>query len=705
MKKKLRKVFASGGDIGPGPGNPPIRVSSPKDPRIQRYQDSLSLYNYGKEGAKDLLSMKELDKESDFIKRDSDRYPDAAFSRLAKFNGSYPDAVGTVSKQLGYVKNVSRNDKNYPIGREDYLPVVVDQPQFKKPVQPYYYSPEPVTQPRVASAISRSPIPTNRSGITPPTVGHLPEAKQQVTPFSFSGMDRSDGQQKSVYFPDLKSWQEFTDKQGYLHTETTNNDREAHATGYFKYGGTMKKKMRPVFQKFLAGGSDTTMTGDPDPYGGLGIIQASNLKGGNNFNWMNTNATDAVGNTTTPTAAATSTNGWQKAFTAAGAIAPYASNIANSFRRPPMPPIPGLVNPVTLSNIDLSEARNRISRTTRGQDLNADKTLDPQSAAAVRNANLAKEIEGTSQVSEQEAFLNSRQRAEQAGMNLNVDTMNTSAMNHYKEAIMERNIASQREQSQNLANASDKFIGQENERAKADLDLKKIGVLSQMWKDSGVYDRMLKKLKDQGIDDPTGILAQRDLTTHAMGGKLRRVFPEHDMGGRYADGGQIPGSDPLMEMAFGGFTAGTGKLPMNRGRATGLTQINPFGGGQKGGIGLGNIPNGKFSSSHAIAKGRSLYQDGGGLGMDTPDDLMSNDNTRAMGGQLTGPFTEDYFNGPRPTPGPDTDAGMDLLKKGGWIGKAVNPAHKGYCTPMTKSTCTPRRKAFAMTMKKHHGFH
>ena len=45
------------------------------------------------------------------------------------------------------------------------------------------------------------------------------------------------------------------------------------------------------------------------------------------------------------------------------------------------------------------------------------------------------------------------------------------------------------------------------------------------------------------------------------------------------------------------------------------------------------------------------------------------------------------------------------MKKGGWINKAVNPAHKGYCTPMTKSTCTPRRKAFAKTMKKHHGFH
>lgn len=38
---------------------------------------------------------------------------------------------------------------------------------------------------------------------------------------------------------------------------------------------------------------------------------------------------------------------------------------------------------------------------------------------------------------------------------------------------------------------------------------------------------------------------------------------------------------------------------------------------------------------------------------------------------------------------------------GGWIKNAVNPAHKGYCTPMTKSTCTPHRKAFAMRAKAH----
>ena len=35
-----------------------------------------------------------------------------------------------------------------------------------------------------------------------------------------------------------------------------------------------------------------------------------------------------------------------------------------------------------------------------------------------------------------------------------------------------------------------------------------------------------------------------------------------------------------------------------------------------------------------------------------------------------------------------------------WIQKAVNPDHEGYCTPMTKSTCTPKRKALAKTFKK-----
>jgi hypothetical protein len=42
----------------------------------------------------------------------------------------------------------------------------------------------------------------------------------------------------------------------------------------------------------------------------------------------------------------------------------------------------------------------------------------------------------------------------------------------------------------------------------------------------------------------------------------------------------------------------------------------------------------------------------------------------------------------------------EILSEKKWIQGAVNPKHKGFCTPMTKKTCTPRRKALAKRFKK-----
>ena len=41
-----------------------------------------------------------------------------------------------------------------------------------------------------------------------------------------------------------------------------------------------------------------------------------------------------------------------------------------------------------------------------------------------------------------------------------------------------------------------------------------------------------------------------------------------------------------------------------------------------------------------------------------------------------------------------------MAEKKNWIQGAVNPKHKGYCTPISKPTCTPKRKALAKTLKK-----
>jgi len=80
--------------------------------------------------------------------------------------------------------------------------------------------------------------------------------------------------------------------------------------------------------------------------------------------------------------------------------------------------------------------------------------------------------------------------------------------------------------------------------------------------------------------------------------------------------------------------------------------------------------------------------------MEKPPVYQNPANQYAGGGYMNNYSDQEY------------DASPLIMAEGGkWIQKAVNPAHKGYCTPMTKSTCTPHRKALAMTFKKHHGFH
>lgn len=35
-----------------------------------------------------------------------------------------------------------------------------------------------------------------------------------------------------------------------------------------------------------------------------------------------------------------------------------------------------------------------------------------------------------------------------------------------------------------------------------------------------------------------------------------------------------------------------------------------------------------------------------------------------------------------------------------WLKTAINPAHKGWCTPLSNPHCTGRRRALAMRLKK-----
>lgn len=204
-------------------------------------------------------------------------------------------------------------------------------------------------------------------------------------------------------------------------------------------------------------------------------------------------------------------------------IKPYASNIVNAFRRPPLPATPGLINPVTLPKVSLNNARNVVERNARSTNMAAERMLDENTAASVQQGTLATKLQGLNDIADREAQINAGIGAQQAQMNLGVETANVGAMNNFRDSLVNRKIAMQREQSANLSNAVDKNIAIDNERAKGKLDLEKMKVLSDLWRNSGVYDRMLMRLKKSGMDNVFGV-DEKGENTFRKGGKLKKVY-------------------------------------------------------------------------------------------------------------------------------------------------------------------------------------
>jgi hypothetical protein len=51
-----------------------------------------------------------------------------------------------------------------------------------------------------------------------------------------------------------------------------------------------------------------------------------------------------------------------------------------------------------------------------------------------------------------------------------------------------------------------------------------------------------------------------------------------------------------------------------------------------------------------------------------------------------------------------TYATLDDAKAAKKTSFKLDPKHEGWCTPMTKKTCTGKRRQFALNAKKSHGF-
>lgn len=176
-------------------------------------------------------------------------------------------------------------------------------------------------------------------------------------------------------------------------------------------------------------------------------------------------------------------------FSKMGDVVPYISNIANSFKRAPLPSAPGSINPVAATRVNFDSQRAEADRMLRGANIGADKNLDENTAGAVKASNLASGIRAKNSISENESNMNSQIGLQTNQLNASIDMQNTAMGNQWKRDLVEANVANQREQSANLSNAADKYIGQQQFKSAQELDREKYNAMKPLWSRSGVDDR------------------------------------------------------------------------------------------------------------------------------------------------------------------------------------------------------------------------
>jgi len=199
---------------------------------------------------------------------------------------------------------------------------------------------------------------------------------------------------------------------------------------------------------------------------------------------------------------ATKSSGFSKAVSD---VVPYVSNIANSLKRVPLPDAPGMINPVARRQVNYDSQRVEADRQMRGANVNADRNLDENTAAAYKGSTLASNIRSRNSIAEAEANTNAQLGMQTDQMNANIEAQNVGMMNQWKNNLVEAQVAGQREQSANLSNAADKYITQQNVKGQRNLDMKRLGVYKGMFENSGVMDRRVdgyqRYLEENGLTD------------------------------------------------------------------------------------------------------------------------------------------------------------------------------------------------------------
>jgi hypothetical protein len=197
-------------------------------------------------------------------------------------------------------------------------------------------------------------------------------------------------------------------------------------------------------------------------------------------------------------------DGMAKAAKIGNDVLPFASNIINAFRKPPMPVRGTKDNYVSLSKVNMDDERNQVSREINATNKSIERTIDGNASAAVKLFNQGQKLGKFSEITEREKNTNAGIQGREAMMNAHISMSNSAKDDRYNEQLVERNIAHQNNQAANIANAGDKIVGIRNEKQKAKVEMDKTRVMSEAFNRQGVFDRFRVQMKKKGEPDPLG---------------------------------------------------------------------------------------------------------------------------------------------------------------------------------------------------------
>lgn len=200
----------------------------------------------------------------------------------------------------------------------------------------------------------------------------------------------------------------------------------------------------------------------------------------------------------------------------ASSLTPYLSNVYNALQKPAPVPKPVYNSPVTLQKVNFDNDRYEASRDYRTDRLNADQTLDGNTAVATKQFAKAQKFGSMSKINQADRNANLEISNKQVGLNAGIAQGNNEILRNYRTLGAERENAITSDRMANVANAADKFIMGQNVQNQYKLDERKLDVL-EATDQYGTNARLMKRIEE--------LEKKRETKTNGqlkMGGKLPR---------------------------------------------------------------------------------------------------------------------------------------------------------------------------------------